>query len=81
MYRDGTVYMKNGGNEVCEANKDVFPLRWAAYETIDSGLAIREKSDVWSFGIFMWELFYLGDAMPYADINGKVSSCFFKLKI
>ena len=52
--------------------KDVFPLRWAAYETIDSGTAIREKSDIWSFGIYMWELFYLGAALPYCDISGEV---------
>ena len=72
------IYMRNDRNEICGANKDVLPLRWAAYETIDAGIAIREKSDVWSFGIFMWELFYLGDAMPYADINGKVSMYFFE---
>ena len=31
------------------------------------GEAFREKSDVWSFGVFMWEMFHLGSAEPYGD--------------
>ena len=66
------IYMRAEDNQFLAGNKGLFPFRWAAYETLENGIAIREKSDVWSFGIFMWELFYLCDALPYADLTGKV---------
>ena len=66
------TYMKTNGNQLFGANQDTFPFRWSAFELLQNGVAIKEKSDVWSFGIFMWELFYLCDALPYADINGKL---------
>ena len=45
----------------------MIPCRTVAYETLFRGEAFREKSDVWSFGIFMWEMFHLGMAVPYGD--------------
>ena len=49
------------------AKKGTFPFRWAAYETIQNGATIKEFSDVWSFGVLMWELFHLGSAIPYGE--------------
>ena len=57
------------GNQLSGANQDTFPFRWSAYEILKTGEAIKEKSDIWSFGILMWEIFYLGEASPYADIK------------
>ena len=42
------------------------PVRWMAPEV----LLLRQvtnKSDIWSFGVLMWEIFSLG-AVPYSDI-------------
>ena len=55
-------------NQKFGANQDIIPWRWSAYEVLRDGVAIKEKSDVWSFGIFMWEIFYFGTAQPYGDI-------------
>ena len=64
----GRIYMRT--NQLSGANLDTFPFRWSAYEILKTGVAIKEKSDIWSFGILMWEIFYLGEGLPYADING-----------
>lgn len=45
------------------------PLRWLSPEAIKSG-HYSEKSDVWSFGVTMWEIFS-GGKKPYADLDNK----------
>lgn len=43
--------------------QQVIPLRWMPHEAVFED-DYSMKSDVWSFGIFMYEVFSLGD-MPY----------------
>ena len=57
-------------NQLSGANQNTFPFRWSAFEILQTRVAIKEKSDVWSFGILMWEIFYLGEALPYPNITG-----------
>ena len=64
----GRIYTHEGEiSEIKEAKHGVFPYRWAAYEVLETGTAIKESSDIWSFGVLTWEIFHLGCALPYGD--------------
>lgn len=44
------------------------PIKWVAPECIKTSKHATEKSDVWSYGVALWEIFSLGDA-PYDGIK------------
>ena len=47
----------------------VLPLRHIPYECFQGNFS--EKSDVWSFGITVWEIFTLGKQLPYDTFNNR----------
>ena len=47
--------------------KTALPIRWMATECF-YGL-FSERSDVWAFGVTMWELFILAKEAPYSDLS------------
>ena len=53
---------RQGGN-----NAQV-PYKWSPYETLETCISIKEKSDVWSFGVVLFEIFSFGQVLPYADL-------------
>ena len=47
------------------SSSEMVPVRWTAPEVMEkSDARFGLKSDVWSFGVVMWEVFTLG-ALPY----------------
>jgi len=45
------------------------PVKWCAPEIIDGSSKYGIKSDVWSFGIVVWEIFSYGGT-PYPEMSG-----------
>lgn len=50
----------------------LIPLRWAALESVVQRI-YDSKSDVWSFGVVLWEIGSLG-TQPYDDVSPKITN-------
>lgn len=46
----------------------MLPIRWMSWEAVIEG-RFSNKSDVWSFGVTLWELFTLGSCNPYDKLT------------
>ncbi|XP_070578551.1 inactive tyrosine-protein kinase 7-like [Ptychodera flava] len=53
-------------SEYYEYHQSLIPIRWLPPEAIFEN-EYSTKSDVWAFGVFMWEVFALGE-MPFSEL-------------
>ena len=53
----------------CIRGHFVLPVRWMAFECFYGKFS--QKSDVWAFGVTMWEIFTLAKEQPYSDMSDK----------
>ena len=53
----------------CIHGRFALPVRWMAFECFYGKFS--PKSDVWAFGVTMWEIFTLAKQKPYNDMSDK----------
>lgn len=62
LSRNGVYVIKNSEGKTCH-----LPIRWMSPEALRDR-AFSAKSDVWSFGVLLWEIGTLG-SFPYSDVQ------------
>ena len=53
----------------CIHGRFALPVRWMSFECFYGKFS--QKSDVWAFGVTMWEIFTLAKEQPYNDMSDK----------
>ena len=51
----------------CRSQNRALPLKWMAMESIEHNI-YSTKSDIWSYGVLLWELFSRGET-PFKEIR------------
>lgn len=56
--------------DYCRASEEstLLPVRWMAWESVLQG-RFSSKSDVWAFGVTLWEILTLARQQPYAELS------------
>ncbi|XP_061164432.1 uncharacterized protein LOC133173456 [Saccostrea echinata] len=74
IYGFGPEPPQQEGNEeekdATSDEKERIPVKWAAPECLISLKSATSKSDVWSFGVVLWEVFSLGET-PYPGMRSR----------
>ncbi|XP_021953203.1 mast/stem cell growth factor receptor Kit isoform X2 [Folsomia candida] len=61
---DALYYKKVQGGHIW------IPMKWSSFESL-MGLKFSKESDIWSYGVTIWEIFSLGEE-PYPDLGEMV---------
>lgn len=61
-----TTRLDRGRNTYTLKKTAKLPVRWLAIEAIETGI-FSEASDVWAFGVLIWEILSYGE-LPFKDV-------------
>ncbi|XP_052246346.1 uncharacterized protein LOC127855047 [Dreissena polymorpha] len=70
IYGFGPQPEEEGDGDAESGKKERIPIKWMAPECMSSTKNADEKSDVWSFGVVLWEVFTLGES-PYENVRSR----------
>ncbi|KAK3588467.1 hypothetical protein CHS0354_004681 [Potamilus streckersoni] len=66
----GPQEVESSDDDAEAGKKERIPIKWMAPECMHSTVGATEKSDVWSYGVVLWEIFSLGET-PYPSIRSR----------
>ncbi|KAL3832351.1 hypothetical protein ACJMK2_024003, partial [Sinanodonta woodiana] len=66
----GPQNFEQDDNDGDSEKKERIPIKWMAPECMKSTAGATEKSDVWSYGVVLWEIFSLGES-PFENIRSR----------
>ncbi|XP_061193771.1 uncharacterized protein LOC133202005 [Saccostrea echinata] len=61
---------RQGDEDDESSRKERIPVKWMAPECLNKSGAASEKSDVWSYGVTVWEVFTMGGT-PYDNVRSR----------
>jgi len=67
------VWFQIGGSRL-------LPVRWMSPESVMYGRFTLE-SDVWSYGVVLWEIYSFGKQPYYGQSNEEVTNCNLKIQV
>ncbi|XP_052232523.1 angiopoietin-1 receptor-like [Dreissena polymorpha] len=70
IYGFGPQPEEEADGDAESGKKERIPIKWMAPECMTSTKDADEKSDVWSFGVVLWEVFSLGET-PYENVKSR----------